>query len=324
MRVFKQAFVSTLCGVLLAAVSAAGFAQTYPNKPIRVIIASAPGAPHDIIVRLMAEKLGAALKQPLVVENRAGAGGNIGAEFVAKSPADGYTLLATIDTVMTVNPHVYKKLTFRPEHDLVPVIYMANTAQTLVCHPSVPAKNLNEFITYARANPINYASGGPGVPGHIAMELFVAATGLKMTHVPYKGPAPAMQDVLAGQVPCGFLSTPVVTPHIKTGKLTGLAVSQTKRSAIAPEIPTAAEAGLAGYDAQFGEIILAPRGVPEPILRLLSDEMGKVLALPEIRERMMASDLEFVPGTPATAAARLARESAKWKEIVERIKLVVD
>jgi len=324
MRLFTQAFVSTLSGVLLAAASAAGIAQTYPNKPIRVVIASAPGAPHDIIVRLMADKLGAALKQPLVVENRAGAGGNIGAEFVAKSPADGYTLLATIDTVVTVNPHIYKKLTFRPESDLVPVIYMANTAQTLVCNPAVPARNLNEFVAYARANPINYASGGPGVPGHIAMELFVAATGLKMTHVPYKGPAPAMQDVLAGQVPCGFLATPVVAPHIKTGKLTGLAVSKTRRTAIAPEIPTAAEAGLPGYDAEFGEIILAPRGVPEPILRLLSDEMGKVLALPEIRERMMAADLEFIPGTPATAAARLVRESAKWKEVVERIKLVVD
>ena len=324
MRVFTRTFVSALCGVLLAAASGAGFAQAYPNKPIRVIIASAPGAPHDIIVRLMADKLGAALKQPLVIENRAGAGGNIAAEFVAKSPADGYTLLATIDTVVTVNPHIFKKLAFRPESDLVPVIYMADTAQTLVCHPSVPAKNLTEFIAYARANPINYASGGPGVPGHIAMELFIAATGLKMTHVPYKGPAPAMQDVLAGQVPCGFLATPVVTPHIKTGKLTGLAVSKSRRSAIAPEIPTTAEAGLPGYEAQFGEMILAPRGVPEPILRQLSEEMGKVLTLPEIRERMMASDLEYIPGTPATAAARLTRESAKWKEVVERIKLVVD
>jgi tripartite-type tricarboxylate transporter receptor subunit TctC len=324
MRVFTRAVVSAILGGLLLGTSGVSIAQAYPNKPIRVIVAFPPGAPHDVIVRLMSDRLTAALKQPLVIENRPGAGGNIAAEFVAKSPADGYTLLATIDTVVTVNPHIYKKLTFRPESDLVPVIYLANTAQTLVCHPSVPARNLGEFIAHARTNSINYASGGPGVPGHIAMELFLAATGLKMTHVPYKGPAAAMQDVLGGQVPCGFLSTPVVMPHVKTGKLLGYAVTPTKRSVMAPDMPTVAEAGVPGYDAQFGEMILAPRGVPEPAVRMLADEMGKILAMPDIRERMLASDMEYVTGTPATAAARLARESAKWKDVVERIKLQVD
>jgi tripartite-type tricarboxylate transporter receptor subunit TctC len=156
------------------------------------------------------------------------------------------------------------------------------------------------------------------------MELFLTATGLKMTHVPYKGPAAAMQDVLAGQVPCGFLSTPVVMPHVKTGKLIGYAVTPTKRSVIAPDIPTVAEAGVPGYEAQFGEMILAPRGVPETVLRMLADEMGKILAMPDIRERMLASDMEYVAGSPASAATRLTRESAKWKDVVERIKLQVD
>jgi tripartite-type tricarboxylate transporter receptor subunit TctC len=324
MTVFARAVVAIIFGGLLLGTSGGVFAQGYPNKPIRVIVAFPPGAPHDVIVRLMSDRLVAALKQPLVIENRPGAGGNIAAEYVAKSPADGYTLLATIDTVVTVNPHIYKKLAFRADSDLVPVIYLANTAQTLVCHPSVPAKTLTEFIAHAKANSINYASGGPGVPGHIAMELFLTATGLKMTHVPYKGPAAAMQDVLAGQVPCGFLSTPVVMPHVKTGKLIGYAVTPTKRSVIAPDIPTVAEAGVPGYEAQFGEMILAPRGAPETVLRMLADEMGKILAMPDIRERMLASDMEYVAGSPASAATRLTRESAKWKDVVERIKLQVD
>ncbi len=320
-RFIRTIFWGALVAPALVQVCAA---QGFPNKPIRIVVASAPGAPHDIIVRLMQERLQAALKQPLVIENKPGAGGNIGAEIVAAAPADGYTLLATIDTGMTINPHIYKKLTFKPDADLVPVIYLANTAQTLVCHPSVPARTLAEFTSYARANLLNYASGGHGVPGHMAMELFLAGTGLKMTHIPYKGPSPATQDVLAGQVPCGFLATPVVVPHIRSGKLTGLAVSKSQRSPIAPDIPTVAEAGVPGYEAGFGEIIMAPRGVPEAALRVLADEMAKILAHPEIRERMLASDLEYVPGTPATAAARLARESAKWKQVADRIKLQVD
>ena len=225
---------------------------------------------------------------------------------------------------MTINPHIYRKLTFKPDVDLVPVIYLANDAQTLVCHPSVPVKSVADFIAYAKANPLNYASGGQGVPGHMATELFMAATGIKMTHIPYKGPGPAMQDVIAGQVPCGFLATPVVIPHVKSGKLNGLAVSQTKRSPIAPDLPTVAEAGVPGYDAGFGEIVMAPRGTPEPVIRLLADEMAKILAQPDIRERMLASDLEYVPGTPADAAARLQRDSAKWKQVVDKINLQVD
>ena len=313
-----------LAAALAPALVQVGAAQTYPAKPIRIVVPFPPGAPEDFVTRVISERLQTNLRQSLIIENRPGAGGNIGAEIVAKAPPDGYTIMAAIDTVVTINPHIYKKLSFRPEADFVPVVYLANTAQTLVCHPSVPAKNLAEFVAHAKTNSLNYASGGQGVPGHMTMELFMSASGIKMTHIPYKGPGPATQDVLAGQVPCGFLATPVVIPHVKTGKLTGLAVSQTKRSPIAPELPTVAEAGFAGFDAGFGLLLQAPRGTPDAVVRLLADEVAKVLALPDTRERMLAADLEYVPGTPASAAARVASDSAKWRQVVDRIKLQVD
>ena len=313
-----------LAAALAPALVQVGAAQTYPAKPIRIVVPFPPGAPEDFVTRVISERLQTNLRQSLIIENRPGAGGNIGAEIVAKAPPDGYTIMAAIDTVVTINPHIYKKLSFRPEADFVPVVYLANTAQTLVCHPSVPAKTLAEFVAHAKTNSLNYASGGQGVPGHMTMELFMSASGIKLTHIPYKGPGPATQDVLAGQVPCGFLATPVVIPHVKTGKLTGLAVSQTKRSPIAPELPTVAEAGFAGFDAGFGLLLQAPRGTPDAVVRLLADEVAKVLALPDTRERMLAADLEYVPGTPASAAARVASDSAKWRQVVDRIKLQVD
>jgi tripartite-type tricarboxylate transporter receptor subunit TctC len=302
----------------------AGAVGSWPARPIRVVIPFPPGSPQDFIVRLVGDRVGADLKQPLVVENRPGAGGNIGVEMVAKAPADGYTVLATVDTVVTINPHIYRSLSFRPDVDLVPVIYLANDAQTLVCHPGVPVKTLPEFIAWARSGTVNYASGGQGVPGHMATELFMAATGLRMNHVPYKGPGPAMQDVMAGQVSCGFLATAVVMPQVRAGKLTGIAVSQTKRSPIAPELPTVAEAGVPGYDAGFGELLMVARGTPEPIIRTLWETFGRALSQPDVRERMMAVDLEYVPGTPAEAAARLQRDSVKWKAVTDRIGLKVD
>ena len=296
----------------------------YPVKPVNAIIAFPPGTPGDIIVRLIAEPFRLATKHQLIPENRPGAGGNIGAELAARSNADGYFLLASIDTVVTVNPHIYKKLNFKANTDLVPVIYFANTAQTLVCHPGVPVKTVPEFIAYAKGRDLSYASGGQGVPGHLAAELFIAATGVKMTHIPYKGPAMAAQDVLGGVVPCGFLATPVVMPHVKSGKLTGLAVTSAKRSPIAPEIPTMAEAGVAGYEASFGEVLLAPKGTPEAVITRLNETISAILLQPAVRERMLAADLEFVPNSPAQAAARLQAETQKWRKTVERLGLQVD
>lgn len=315
--------LATLFGTLAAGLSHLCAAQNFPSKPIRAVIPFPPGTPQDFILRLISDRLQVALKQPLIMENRPGATGTIGTEIVAKAPPDGYTILVTVDSVITISPHVYKKLGYAPG-DLAPVIYLADSTLTLACHPSVGVKSAAELVAHAKSNRVNYASGGAGAPGHLAMEMFTAAAGVAMNHVPYKGPGPAAQDMLAGHVQCGFLATPAVMPHVKAGKLSGLAVSTPKRSPIAPELPTLAEAGVTGFSAGFGEMVLVPRGTPEPVIRVLADEIAKALAQADVRERMTASDLVYTPGTPGEAAARLQRESARWKDVVDRIKLQVD
>ncbi|MEO7404079.1 MAG: tripartite tricarboxylate transporter substrate-binding protein [Burkholderiales bacterium] len=272
----------------------------------------------------VSERLSAEWKQPVVVENRIGASGNIGAELVARAAPDGHSLLVGPDTIASINPHIFKKLTFNPLEDLVPVIYLASTPQMRVCNPAVPVKDLRGCIAHARSQKINYASGGPGVPGHMAMELFRSMTGIDMVHIPYKGPGPAMQDVMAGQVPWGFLATSVVAGQAKAGKLTALALSATTRTPIAPDVPTAAEAGLPGYNATFGETVWAPKGTPEAVLRRINDDFSRALQVPEVRERMLAVDLPFQVNSPADAAARLRAESMKWTRVAEQIGLQVD
>ena len=315
----------TVSALLLATAGASmGQSIGYPNHPVNVIVAFPPGSPNDFIVRLIAESFNETTKQPLIAENRAGAGGNLAAEVVARAPADGYTLLATIDTVVTINPRLYKQLTFKADADLRPVIYLANTAQTLVCNPAVPVKTVAEFVAYAKSHDLSYASGGQGTPGHLSAELFIAQTGVKMTHVPYKGPGPATQDVIGGQVPCGFLATPVVMPHVKSGRLNALGVTSAKRVPIAPEVPTIAESGVAGYEASYGEMLLVPKGTPDVIVKRLNETISRILLQPGVRDRMLASDLEFAPNTPEEAATRLKREAQKWSEVMNRLGLQLD
>ena len=323
MYVSRSILAASAMLVSLAGTSMA-LAADYPTRPVNVIVAFPPGAPNDFIVRLIAAPFGAALKQPLIAENRAGAGGNLAAELVSHAPADGYTLLAAIDTVATVNPLLYRKLGFKADTDLRPIIYLANTAQTLVCNPSVPVKTVAEFIAYAKTHDLDYASGGQGTPGHLSAELFIAATGLKMNHVPYKGPSPATQEVIGGQVPCGFLATPVVIQHVKSGRLNALGVTSAKRVSIAPEVPTIAEAGVPGYEASFGELLLAPTGTPDDLVKRLNEMIAKILQQPDVRERMLALDLEFVTNTPAEASARMKRERQKWSAIIDKLKLQLD
>jgi len=298
-------------------------AQAYPIKPVSVISAFPPSS-NDLIIRMLDGPFQAQFKQALVIEHRPGAGGNIAAEAVARSAADGHTLLVTVDTVATVNPRLYPNLKVRADVDLVPVIYLANSAQTLVCHPSVPVKSVADLVAHARSHDLSYASGGQGVPGHLAAEMFLAATGLRMTHIPYKGPNAALQDLMGGAVHCGFLSTPVVMPQVKAGKLTGLAVTTARRSPLAPDLPTISEAGVAGYEAAFGQVLLAPRGTPPAVVTTLNQAFGAVLAQPDVRSRMLAMDLEFVPNTPEQAAARLRQEAEKWARVVDRLGLRAD
>ncbi|MBI2961008.1 MAG: tripartite tricarboxylate transporter substrate binding protein [Betaproteobacteria bacterium] len=305
--------------VLLA--SPAALAQGYPAKPVRMIITFPPGGPSEIVTRLVSERLHAELKQPFVVENRAGAGGNVGADAVAKALPDGHVFGITTDTLFTVNPLVYAKMPFDPWNDIVPVALLGSFSQMMVCNPSVAAKTLAELLALARRERLTYASGGAGVPGHLAAELLLAMTQVEMVHVPYKGPAAATSDVMGGQVHCGFLATPTVLPQVKAGKLNALAVSTAQRSPLAPQIPTAAEAGVAGFDAPFYLVLFAPKDTPAEVIRVINREVAKALSAREVRERAAALDVVTLGGSPEAAAKTLRTGAEKWAPVIRRIGL---
>lgn len=313
-------------GMCLAGAACLAVAQTvatWPQRPVRIVIPHPPGGPSDLIARTALERLTATLKQPVVLDNRAGAGGNIGAQEVARSAPDGYTWMLGTDTIVTVNPHVYRNMPFKTE-DFKPVAILSQFGQTLVCHPSVGVKTLSELIVKAKSQPMAYASGGAGVPGHLSMELLQFMANFDMSHVPYKGPAPATQDVLSGQVPCGLLAGPTVLPHVRAGKLVPLAVSGTTRAPTLPDVPTVAEAGVKGYDAMFTLALWAPRGVPDDIFSKFRQAWADALWVPEVVERLKQTDQTPVVSTPEAAAAQLSRDSVKWGAVARRINLGLD
>jgi tripartite-type tricarboxylate transporter receptor subunit TctC len=309
----------------LLALSGTGsaLAQAWPQRPIRIVIPHPPGGPSDFVVRTMTDKLQAALKQPVVIENQPGAGGNIGAANAARAAPDGYTWLVGTDTVMTVNPHVYKTMPFKPD-DFKPVSVLSSFSQTLVCNPAVGVRTLAELIAKARSTSLSYASGGAGVPGHLSMELLLSMTGMQMVHVPYKGPAPATQDVLANQVPCGLLAGPTVLPHVRAGKLTALAVSGAERSPTLPDVPTMAEAGVKGYEADFSLVLLAPRQTPDDIVNRFRQAVVDALNTADASDKLKATDQVVIGSTPEAAAARLTKDLAKWGAVARKIGLSLD
>ena len=310
-------------GPALAPALAQSAAAAWPEKPIRVVLPFPPGGPSDIVMRLAAEKMQAVLKQPVVIDNKPGAGGNLGSAEVARAAADGYTWLFGPDSLVTVNPHVYKQMPFKVEQ-LVPVTIATQFNQTLVCNPALGVKTVAELIAKAKAEPLSYASGGPGVPGHLSMELLQSMAGFQMRHIPYKGPAPATQDVLGNQVPCGLLAGPTVLPHVRAGKLVALAVSGSRRSPTLPDVPTIAEAGVAGYRADFTLVMFAPRGVPAPIATRFRQVFVDALKAPDVTEKLLASDQTAVGSTPAEAEAVLNADSKKWGAVARRIQLGLD
>jgi tripartite-type tricarboxylate transporter receptor subunit TctC len=307
---------------LLAPISASA-QSNWPERPIRVVLPFPPGGPSDIVMRLAAEKMQVSLKQTIVIDNKPGAGGNLGSAEVARAAPDGYTWLWGTDTLVTVNPHVYKQMPFKPD-DLVPVTLGTTFSQTLVCNPALGVKTLAELIAKAKAGPLSYASGGAGVPGHLSMELLQSMAGFEMSHVPYKGPAPATQDVLGNQVPCGLLAGPTVLPHVRAGKLVALGVSGSQRSPTLPDVPTIAEAGVPGYQADFALAMYAPKGVPEAIVTRFRQAFVDALKSPDVTDKLRAGDQIVVGSTPAQAAATLAADSKKWGEVARRIKLGLD
>ena len=304
--------------------SAVASAQgSWPDKPIRVLLPFPPGGPSDMVMRLAAEKMQATLKQSVVIDNKPGAGGNLGAAEVARAAPDGHTWLFGTDSLVTVNPHVYKSLGFKLD-DLQPVTIATSFNQTLVCNPAVGVKTVGELVAKAKATKMSYASGGNGVPGHLSMELLQHMAGFEMTHVPYKGPAPAAQDVIGGQVPCGLLAGPTVLPHVRAGKLVALGVSGSTRSPTLPEVPTLAEAGVNGYRADFTLVMFAPKGTPEATVTKFRQAFVDALKSPDVVEKLKAGDQTVVGSTPAEAARELAAGSQKWGEVARRVKLGLD
>ena len=321
-RIGKTTLLALATGLVLAPVSS--WAQTaWPSKPIRIVVPHPPGGPSDIVLRAASEGVQAVLKQPIVIDNKAGAGGNIGAAEVSRAAPDGYTWMFGTDTIVTVNPHVYKSLGFKVE-DLRPVMIATQFSQTLVCNPALGVKTLAELVARARSDKLSYASGGAGVPGHLSMELLMHMASFSMAHVPYKGPAPAALDVVANQVPCGLLAGPTVLPHIRSGRLVPLAVSGKSRSPTLPEVPTMIEAGVPGYEADFALFLQAPRATPEDIVTRMREALMQALNTPEVKTRLAASDQVVVGSSPEQAAAVAATDSRKWGEVARRIKLGLD
>ena len=316
---------ATLTFALTTALLAASLAnaQTWPQKPVRIVVSFPAGAPGDIVARMIQPELQKSLGQPVIVENKPGAGGNIGAQEVARA-TDGHTFLVGPDTMLTVNPHLYKKLTFKPTEDLIPLTLLASFNQMLVCHPSSGIKSVTDFITKARAGSMDYASGGPGVPGHMAMEMFLASANLKMNHIAYKGPAPATQDVLAGQVPCGFLAAPAVGPHVKDGKLNALGVSGTKRSPASPLVPTLIEAGVANFDASFFELLAAPKNNSPQANDRFQKAVVAALSTSETKAKLNAADLDPVANSAQQAQQRIKADAVRWGKVASQINLQLD
>ena len=315
----RREFLSmTGAGALAATLPQQVLAQSYPNKPIKFVVGFAPGGATDVIGRLMAKKIGDALGQPIIIENRAGGSSNIGAEVVARAVPDGYTFYVCAIT-SAINVSLFPKLAFDFARDFEPVALFANVPNILVVHPSVPAKTVKELIDYARAQPgkLSYASSGAGTSIHLSGELFKMLAKVDMVHIPYKGSAPAMTDMIGGQVQVMFDNMPSALPHVKAGKLRALAVTSAQRSPSAPEVPTMGEAGVAGFDVQSWFGLVAPKGTPKDIIARLNAESVKALATADIKERFM--ELGAVPGpmSPEAFGDYIRSEIIRWGEVVK-------
>jgi tripartite-type tricarboxylate transporter receptor subunit TctC len=313
---------------LLPLVLAAAFcapplhAQDYPTKPIRMIVPYPPAGGTDIVARTITEPLGTALGQPIIVDNRGGAAGNIGTDLAAKSAPDGYTILFTLSS-HTINPKLYDKLPFDVEKDFIPISLAAFIPQILVAHPSVPANNIKELIALAKSQPgkLNYASVGTGSPGHIAGELFKLKTGVDMVHVPYKGGGPAVTDTLGGQVQLLFVSMPAALQYVKAGRLKALAVTSDKRSAAAPDVPTIAESGVPDCVVNSWYGALVPAKTSPTVVSKLQATFAKVLQMPEVKERLFAQGAEAAFSTSAEFARLIHDELKQWEFVIREARI---
>ncbi|HJY79047.1 MAG TPA: tripartite tricarboxylate transporter substrate binding protein [Burkholderiales bacterium] len=304
-------------GVALGCCVALVEAQPYPARPVKMVVPFSPGGPNDIIARLIGSKLGEALGQQVVIDNRPGGGGNIGTDAVAKAPPDGYTLLSAGPGSLIMNP-VLMKVPYDTARDFAPVSLMAHAPNVLVVHPSVPAKSVKELIDLARAQPgrLNYASSGPGSSAHVAVALFASMAKIDIAHVPYRGTGPAVNDLVGGQVQLAIVGIPPVLPHIKQGRLRALGVTGKTRSPELPDVPTVDEAGVPGYVVNLWYGLLAPAGTPAPILTRLAAEVTRIVHAPEMRDKLAAAGAEPGGGTPEDYAAVIRADTVLWTRVI--------
>jgi tripartite-type tricarboxylate transporter receptor subunit TctC len=307
----------TLAAAVAFLVVDAAHAQSYPERPVRAVVPFPAGGGTDILARLLLQKMSERLGANFVIDNRAGAGGTIGTEIVAKAPPDGYTILVASSS-HTINPSVYRKIAYEPLRGFAPVTLIASGPGLLVVHPSVPAKSVKELIALGRSKPgqLNYASAGNGTPPHLAAELFKSMAGVDFVHVPYKGNVPAFADLISGAVSLSFPTITSGLPQVRAGKLRALGVTSKQRSAVVPEVPTIAESGLPGYEASTWYGMLAPAATPAPIVGKLNRQMIDVLKLADVREKLLAQGLEPVGNTPAEFTSIISTELAKWGKVV--------
>jgi len=319
MRLIATLFTMAFCAFASAQ-------DDYPNRPVRIIVPFAPGGSTDVVARVLADKLGTELKQSFIVENRAGAGGNIGADAVAKAAPDGYMLLMGTTGVLAINRYLYKDMSFDPDRDLVPVSYTSLITNILVVNPQVPVKTVPELLALARAKPgaLTFASSGAGSSTHLSAELFKSMAGVDILHVPYKGSSQALIDVMAGQVTMLFDNAPSSIPFIEQGKLRAIAVTSTKRLPNLPDIPTIDEAGVKGYESLSWSGIMAPAGTPRRVIDRLNAAIEKILRDPEVKQRFAGLGVEPVGGPPEAFARHIRAESEKWSRVVKTANITLN
>jgi tripartite-type tricarboxylate transporter receptor subunit TctC len=309
-----------------AALTSVASAQSFPDRNIVLVVPNPPGGLVDTSARLLSEPLTRVIGQTVVVDNRPGASGNIAYQFVANAKPDGYTLLISYSGYHVGNPALMDKLPWDPVKDFAPIALLTISTNVIAVHPSVPVNNLKEFIAYAKANPgkLNYASQGNGSVSHIGTEMFKQSTGIEMTHVPYKGSGPAIQDVLAGQVQVFISTPPSLMQHVQSGKLKGLAVTGKSRHPGMPNVPTTAEAGLPSFQLESWVGLFAPAGTPAPVITKLTESVKKSLALPEVKERADAAGVELRYLTPAATDALVKKELPYWNKAIKSANITLD
>jgi tripartite-type tricarboxylate transporter receptor subunit TctC len=321
-----KATIVVAASVALFWASPPAHAADYPTKPITLMIGFAPGGPSDVMARILTRKMEELLKQPLVIENRAGAGGSIAGAAVARAASDGYTVLLATGSLLAINVSLYKNLGYDPEKDFEPITVIGTQTNVLYTHPSLPATSLAELIAYAKANPgkLSFGSGGNGTPAHLAGELLKIEAKIEMTHVPFRGTGPALQAVIGGHVPMAYNPPPPLLPHIQSGAIRAIAITTLKRTAALPEVPTIAELGFPGFEATTWHALVAPAGTPPDVIATLHGAAVAALNDPDVRKALTDLGVDVVANTPAEFRAYLKAEIPKWAAIVKASGAKVD